>query len=596
MLLLGVSCSNEDVIPSSEPAQELEIVLDAGSFRTVVSRAGSGASADVVLKNVTARTISSGGGILQDNISVTNLRWNGNNTYSGSMTVNEPSKVSKVCFLANCYSTGKEPKVMDGYIQTQFTPGTASDLTEGIPMWGVTSWSKGTNLSAELTRAVAAAKFVSKVQGSTFQLNKVYLYHATDKVNVCSSDWTEKAKQFELPGEVKAEGSAGTEFYFPEFREQSDDTKRTCFVLEATYNGATTFYRIDFYKNGAYFLPQRNSRYVFNILEVSQKGYNTKDEALRNTGANVQKKILIDIEDNSNEVATDGTYRFSFGAVNTAVLNPTHFLITTFETDNNSQVTVKQMESGKNWLSNLKVESKGSERKQVTEPDGTKKSIIVYKWEVYGDFSSCDQLKTESPVWGRRTQQVMLTCGRFEKKIGVTQSLMPLTFVNYKEYVKVNDSDVEDRQEIEVNTLEYDQMNLEMVKRKYYRGLDLRPKPHKLRVWIKWDACSAGQNFAMTDLNLKIKVMKMNDSGQYTITESTKKISNMDRTRNGKVYFDIDMLQVLNSSRWCKNWVEIVASTESSVDTKLYVEQRYIQDEDNRIPYLLFNRNEKEVD
>ncbi len=578
LLLLGVSCSNEDFIPSSEQPQKVAIELDAGSFRTVVTR-GRSASADVELKNVTARTISTGGSLLQDNISVTDLRWNGSNAYSGSMTVNEPSKISQICFLANCSPENQKTTVVDGNIQTTFTPCTESDLTGGIPMWGVASWSKGTHLSAQLTRAVVAAKFVSKVQNAAFQLNKIHLCQATDKVNICSSDWKKKAEQHESVGKIEKEGKINEDFYFPKFAEPSDKSSRTCFVLEATYNGKPTFYRIDFYKNGEYFLPEQNSRYLFNILEVSKEGYDTKAAALANTGANVQKKIIIDIEDNSNEVATDGTYRFSFGAVNTAVLNPTNFLITTFETDNTSPVEITQIESGKNWLSNLRVEKLGEENKQVTGPDGSISNVTMYKWAIYGDFSDCELLKSESSLWGRRTQNAKLSCGKFEKIIGVTQSLMTLTFVNYKEFVKIDNSNT--GHDIEVNSLEYDMIDLAQVKKRYFKGQDLRPKPHKLRVWIKWDACSAGQNLNTTDLNLKIKVMEMNGSGQYTITESTKKISNMDRSRKGKAYFDIELPLVQSYQNWCKNWVEVTASMESSVDTKLYVEQRYIQEGDN---------------
>ena len=376
LLLLGVSCSNEDIIPSPEQPQKLEIELNAGSFRTVVTR-GSSVSADVELQNVTARTISIGGSILQDNISVTNLQWNRNNTYSGSMTVNEPSKVSQISLLANCSLEDQKTTVVKGNIQTLFTPCTESGLTGGIPMWGVASWSKRSQLSASLTRAVVAAKFVSKVQNSAFQLNKIHLCQATDKVNICSSDWTKKADQHESAGSIEKEGKANEDFYFPKFAETSDKTSRTCFVLEATYNGKSTFYRIDFYKNGDYFLPEQNSRYIFNILEVSKDGYTTKDAALRSTGANVQKKIIIDIEDNFNEVATDGTYHFSFGAVNTAVLNPKNFLITTFETNNTSPVEIRQIESGKSWLSSLRVENKGLKNNQVTGPDGNKENITV---------------------------------------------------------------------------------------------------------------------------------------------------------------------------------------------------------------------------
>lgn len=584
MLLLGISCSNEDTFPVSEQPQELEIMLDAGSFRTVETRAG-GAAPDTELKNVTARTISAGGKVLQDKISITGLRRDGNTTYRGFMTVNDPSQVSRICILANCFPAGEQPAVVAGNVQTAFTPCTASGLTGGIPMWGVAAWSKGTSLSARLTRGVVAAKFVSEVKRQTFQLKKISLYQAADKVNICSSDWTEKATQAEPAGSAELRETEEYEVYFPEFKEMEDKSKRTCFVLEAVYKGSTTFYRIDFYKNGDYFLPECNSRYIFHILEVSQQGYDSPQEALENVGANVQKKILIDIEDNSNEVTTDGTYRFSFGPINTAVLNPKHFLITAFETDNESPVTVEQMETGKNWLSNLKIEKRGSMQKRVTDPDGTKRNITVYQWEVYGDFSQCKQLKTDSPVWGRRTQQIKIKCGRFEKKIGATQSLMPLVFANYKEYVKENG-----KKEVEVNTLEFDLMDPDKVDERYYRGQDLRPKNHRLRIWIKWDACSAGQRLESTELNIHIKVMKRNTAGAepYTITETAKIVRSFDRNRAGKAYFDVEMPQVEDSRNWCKNWIEITASMESSVDTRLYVEQRYIQDEDNYIPYSVF--------
>ncbi len=230
------------------------------------------------------------------------------------------------------------------------------------------------------------------------------------------------------------------------------------------------------------------------------------------------------------------SYRFSFGAVNSAVLDPKNFLITTFETDNSSNVSVSQIESEKSWLSNLRVKKRGSEIKEVKNQNGTISNITVYKWEIYGDFSNCDQLKTESPIWGRRTQQVKLICGGFEKNIGVTQSLMPLIFVNYKEYVKG-----EGTKEIEVNTLEYDQMDWTSIVKRYYRGLDLRPKSHKLRVWIKWVACSTGQSLASTELKLHIKVGKMqSDRKTYTTTETTK-VATMDRSNNGMAYFDVDM-------------------------------------------------------
>lgn len=582
LLLFGISCGDRDINSVSESSQEVEVNLDAGSFHTVETRS-RGVAPDVDLKNIYARTISASGSVLQDNINVTNLYWNGNNKYRAVMTVNDPSKVSKICLLANCSPDEHKLAVVNGNIQVSFKPCTASGLTAGIPMWGVAPWTKGTSLHAQLTRSISAAMFISKVTNSTFQLQKYSVHNVTDKVNLCSSDWTSEATTAEPAGMLEHVSNNNEAVFFSEFKEMDDKSKRTCFVLEATYNGIPTFYRIDFYKNGEYFLPKRNSKYIFNILEVSQKGYETKEEALKNVGANVQKKILIDIEDNSNEIATDGTYRFSFGRINTAILNPKNFLITTFETDNNVTVQISQPETGKNWLSNLQVKSTGTEEKKITGSNGEEKTITIYKWEIYGDFANCDQLKTESSIWGRRTQNVKLTCGHFEKMIGVTQSLMPLAFINYKEYVK-GDND----KEIEVNTLEYDLMDLTKVKNRYYRGLDLRPNSHKLRVWLKWDACSPMQSLPSTELTFHIKTWKRNKTGNtYNLTEITKKVSNFDGNKNGKVYLDIEMPEVEIYEEWCKNWVEITASIGSSIDTKLYVEQRYIQDYDNAVPIFI---------
>lgn len=568
-------CIKEDaIIGSNDMSKVIRVSFDVVNTNHVEMHSRSSMS-DFTLQSLTACTVDAQGSIMQDNIPVSNLVYETTGKYTGSLSIENYSKVKEIHFFANCAPSIPNDKSGLDNINIKFSP-VSYPLDTPLPMWGTGYLSETSGkLVMNLLRSVVSSEICSNTE--KLQIKESAVCNSNDIVNICPKGATISSDVFNPADSENQDNvrvsSEINRFCFPEFNEKSDKGKRTCLIIKADYNGEECFYRIDFYKDGKYFLPKRNTLYSFRITDVTQKGHNSLESALAETGANVQSIIHVDITDNSNEIVVDRKYQFAFEAVNNAILNPQDFMLMSFETNNSAVVEVAEHE-GIDWLSNLTLRRNGTYNKKTINSEGEPTTTTFYKWNLYGSFSNSESIKANSPIWGRHTHEIKLTCGKLEKYIGITQSLVSLSFMNYESYVKTTDG-----REYRVGTNEYDMLDLNTVSARYQKGIDLRYKPHKLRIWISWSACSPNQSPAITNTELTIKkrIKRIDTIGGVVDTIENQENRNVDISKDGMVFFDIDMLEVLDYDDRCKNIIDVEVSSGNSLTSFLYIEQRYSQ-------------------
>lgn len=575
-LLYLCSCDKSDTgyRPEGGDVREMTIEFELPAPEVVDTRAKI---RDTGLQSITACTSDAQGNVLQKGIEVTGLTETQPGRYTGRLSVGTPSKISQIHFFANSNPTIPSRVADFGNIVIDFEPAT-EPLTRGLPMWASAEFKGESHRpEARLLRAVAACSICSETP--RLQIKEVTLCQADMKVHICPGTQADTPHPVEgLPFDRELTAGPRSVFYFPECSTRTSDQKRACLLIKASYGEEMCYYRIDFYKNGAYFTPLRNRKYQFRIIEASQKGWATSQEALENTGANVQSVVKIDITENTNEIVTDGTYRFDFSAVNVAVSDPRNFHILSFETDCNQPCEISQQDASKNWLGNLRLVQKGSISKRLEVSPGRFDEVVFYQWELYGDFSQSLALKKESPIWGRRSQQIRLTCGKFEKQIGVTQSLMNTHFVNYPQFVQTHD-----RHEYQIGTIEYDLLDPNEVETIFSKGLDLRTEAHKLRVWVDVGACSPNQqtHTDQTELKVNISVSVSDAKGNLTPQPVKELLIGVNPQKDSRIYFDVVMPEVTSDNATCINRIEVALSMPEAVDNHLVILQRYSKEGEN---------------
>ncbi|MCD8031842.1 MAG: hypothetical protein LUF85_13725 [Bacteroides sp.] len=233
------------------------------------------------------------------------------------------------------FRTPKEEVI--SLVEAQAVNGWQTDPFVAFPMWGETTdgvyintgaGQSSVNEEIQLLRMVVRIDVaVASAVRSEFRLKEVYLYNHYEQARVIPSDsvfnkTTQTVTAASLPGlNSRVEGPVwypdmtltdieiAQSIYLVENEPSTDPLLATCLVIGGVYGTDTdpTYYRLDFRStDGRSFRSLlRNHNYSLTITSVLGSGYDTPDEAFRNTWKNIEAQLtewnLCDIEFSDND-------------------------------------------------------------------------------------------------------------------------------------------------------------------------------------------------------------------------------------------------------------------------------------------------------
>ncbi|MCD7901977.1 MAG: fimbrial protein [Bacteroides sp.] len=252
--------------------------------------------------------------------------------------------------LANCKSILNSFTIPSGATKETFRSGlsvslsgkwnTGSNYTP-LPMWGerngvtiIPNMSMKDEQAVSLIRAIAKVDVTidrSLVPAETLVLKSILFYHgassshiipdedvweaATLKVTGISSgsgNYTAKDQAMEYEeADLDAKGFLTNTIYVPETTAGSESLLpiTPALIIEAEYNGETSWYRVDFLDSEKNFIPLlRNYRYDVQIKGVQGRGYTEQEDAYKARSQNLEVKILTYQDGAQTNVMYDGQY------------------------------------------------------------------------------------------------------------------------------------------------------------------------------------------------------------------------------------------------------------------------------------------------
>lgn len=211
----------------------------------------------------------------------------------------------------------------------------------GIPMWGQMTDSVLFNSSTpaqtiKMIRSLAKVELsVASTLGNKFRIKNVHLFNAYDsaliapervylvkdsvpatvihKINPPSSPILRADNPYTYPPYIPGATSLKNTIYVPESDTLNGAHQPAYLVLEATYGDhsgtpPTTWYRIDFSKDGAYQQLLRNHTYTLNILNVITAGYGSLNDAKNAPASLTNNALIIDKSSEINDIVYNDTH------------------------------------------------------------------------------------------------------------------------------------------------------------------------------------------------------------------------------------------------------------------------------------------------
>ncbi|MCC8188204.1 MAG: hypothetical protein LIP08_12055 [Bacteroides sp.] len=240
-------------------------------------------------------------------------------------------------FTANQLIALSSEEEVRNLLSDTFSPET---ITGKLPMWGEVSVSSlqtdQTNvLSATLLRSIARVDVFNEVDNNVsgpFAIKSLHIFRANDQIaSIPDPSTLDPGSSLRVTAPTVPSGAAFrssyytktvqgdatyiNKFYVPEAKAVTDTSQQllgtTCVVVGGVYADDTeaTYYRINF-NSGIEGHPfgqiLRNHKYIFNILEVSGRGWETPEEAANNEATLITASVQIWDEATSEMYYSDG--------------------------------------------------------------------------------------------------------------------------------------------------------------------------------------------------------------------------------------------------------------------------------------------------
>ncbi|MDV4044651.1 hypothetical protein CMT37_17690, partial [Elizabethkingia anophelis] len=162
----------------------------------------------------------------------------------------------------------------------------------------------------------------SNAKGYVAPLSSNYSWDTTDatKLNVNKASVPSSASSgapLVYTDATTANISFDHSIYLFESGKQSQTLNNTCLIIGGSYNnGAKTYYRVDFLKDGVHMDLLRNHLYTFNITDVKAAGYSSADDAFNAGATNRMVSEILDWNQMAlDNVDFDGQYWLGLSSV-----------------------------------------------------------------------------------------------------------------------------------------------------------------------------------------------------------------------------------------------------------------------------------------
>ncbi|MDR0973908.1 MAG: DUF4906 domain-containing protein, partial [Prevotellaceae bacterium] len=301
-----------------------------------------------------------------------------------------------------------------------YLPNTAS----GIPAWGEVedlTVEDGTSCEVDLLRMMARVDIVlSETAASKFTITDVYLYKYNTVGSVVPSTLATEVTTPTVPSSSSLAATAlhytATSIYLYESENKTSTgikeyDERTCLVVGGTYQGAKTYYRMDFVKKGttdAWYDVLRNHKYTFTVTDVTGAGDDTPDDAWKDAPVNVTFDVLEWNDTSYGDIVFDGVHHLGVSPSSFNFYSNAHTGTLNVTTDVSSWSIKAENADGSpcTWITGISPAS-------GTATAGTQVSFNVGASTVM-----------------RRTAYLVITAGQLEYKVLVAQGIIQWAYSN----------------------------------------------------------------------------------------------------------------------------------------------------------------------
>jgi len=219
----------------------------------------------------------------------------------------------KLTQVANCnmYAYANTGTLLSGTITSlsdieSALTGITSDPASPFMMGGALT---GIDIPSAISVSIPMYRNVAKITATDgrsskdpiFLLSKISLYKAPDRGTLNHTG------SYSVPSGVNynktyTSGSVSDGIYTYEAQ-----AANAYLIMEATYNGSPSFYKVDFRDNDASINLQRNHHYTVNVVKVEGPGYSTAADAAAASYSNIVVEIIDEVEE-IVDMITNGQY------------------------------------------------------------------------------------------------------------------------------------------------------------------------------------------------------------------------------------------------------------------------------------------------
>jgi hypothetical protein len=288
---------------------------------------------EVLIEEVSVLVFSGGNFLYYEN--GTDISSGENASTNFKVDLRETDKAVTLIIIANANTEIQKSGIVLGdtesSVKSKLSAGYAGACVSPFPMYGVmtlpsvTSSTVSSGGSVTLKRAIASAEITVAEGVSNFKLETLQIFRVNSLIQIIPNEASPSVPSGASPitsgiyNVAEGNHSSG-QLYFPESMSPTEAVNATCIIAGGTYTDtdnttSTQYYRIDFNTgtNSSIGEIRRNTKYIFNVTKVAQKGASTAKEAAGQLSSNIN--VTIDVWDEKNtDVMYDKDYHLTLSS------------------------------------------------------------------------------------------------------------------------------------------------------------------------------------------------------------------------------------------------------------------------------------------